>query len=247
VANRWLCSAVGTFNSGAWNGEIATMSFSGAARDTGFFGIDVINEMLPEFGAGASGASSSTTHMTLSMGSSGIGAWTDANQGAICEAMWAFVNALKAYQATTFSWNEIRLSAIESTGQVVNGATVGTITSPLVGTATMNAPPQLAVVNSHRTGGRGPRNRGRNYMPVHSYTSNTTADGLIATAVKTALNTASKTFVDTCNALTGIRSGVVSPLHQTYSDITSVAVGDEFDTQRRRKNARRELYTVLSL
>jgi len=247
MANRWQCVGVGTFNSGAWNGELATVGFSGVARDTGSFGTDVINEGLTEFAAVPSGASATTTHLTVSYGSEGVGGWTEANQDSIMEAMWTFLNALKAYQASTFTWNEIRLSAITSAGAVVNGATVGTITAPLAGTGTMNAPPQLAVASSHVTGGRGPRNRGRNYIPVHTYTSNSTTDGLVATAVKTAVNNAAKAYIDTVNAITGVRTGVVSGLHQTYSDITAVRIGDEFDTQRRRKNGRRELYTSLTV
>jgi hypothetical protein len=247
VANRWQCVGVGNFLSGAWNGELATMSFSGVARDTGSFGTDDINQALPEFAAVPSGASSTTAHCTVSYGSEGVGGWTEANQNSIIEAMWTFLNTLKAYQASAFSWGEIRLSAIESTGAVVNGATVATITSPLQGTPTMNAPPQLAVASSHVTGGRGPRNRGRNYMPIHSYTSNSTTDGLVATSVKTAVNNAAKAFIDTVNAVSGLRTAVVSGTHQTYSDITAVRVGDEFDTQRRRKNGRRETYTTLTV
>lgn len=247
MANRWQCVAVGSFNSGAWNGELATMSFSGLARDTGSFGTGDINQALVEFAAVPSGSSDTTAHLTVSYGSEGVGGWTQANQNGILEAMWEFLDDLKAYQASTFTWKEIRLSAITSAGAVVNGATVGLLTSPLAGTGTMNAPPQLAVASSHVTGGRGPRNRGRNYIPIHTYTSNTTTDGLIATAVKTASNNAAKAFIDTVNAISGIRCAVVSGVHQTYSDITAVRVGDEFDTQRRRKNGRREIYTSLTV
>lgn len=247
MANRWQCVGIGSFNSGAWNGELATVGFSGVARDTGAFGIDVINEGLIEFAAVPSGASGSTTHLTVSYGSEGVGGWTEANQDSIMEAMWTFLNALKGYQSSDFSWKQIRLSAITSGGAVVNGATVGTITTPLVGPAVMSAPPQLAVASSHVTGGRGPRNRGRNYIPIHAYSGASTTDGLVATGVKTAVNNAAKAFIDTVNAITGVRCGVVSALHQTYSDITAVRVGDEFDTQRRRKNGRREIYTSLTV
>jgi hypothetical protein len=84
-------------------------------------------------------------------------------------------------------------------------------------------------------------------MPIHSYTSNSTTDGLVATSVKTAVNNAAKAFIDTVNAVSGLRTAVVSGTHQTYSDITAVRVGDEFDTQRRRKNGRRETYTTLTV
>lgn len=247
MANRWLCVGVGSFNSGAWNGELATVSFSGVCRDTGAFGTDVINQALPEFDAVPTGTSSTTAHLTVSFGSEGIGGWNNSNQEGILEAMYKFLDDLKGYQTGPFTWKEIRLSAITSAGQVVNGATVGAINTPIAGTISMNAPPQLAVASSHVTGGRGPRNRGRNYIPIHTYTANTTTDGLVAPSVKTAVNNAAKAFIDTVNAISGIRTAVVSATHQSYSDITAVRIGDEFDTQRRRKNGRPEIYTTLTV
>jgi len=245
MANSWHCVAYGTYDSGVWVGELATMSLSGAARDTGSFSAGEINVGLIEYDAVATGTSGSSTHFTWAYGSNGIGAWTEANQNAIGEAMWGFLTAVKGYQPTTFSWKEVRISAISSAGPVVNGASVGTITTPIVGTGSMSAPPQNAIVSSLVTGGRGPRNRGRLYIPAPGAAP--TTDGLLSTGMKTAVNNGSKALVNAVDAVSGLRAAVVSRTHATYSDITKVRVGDEFDTQRRRRNGRRETYTVLAV
>lgn len=236
---------IGGFNSGAWLGEIATIGFSGTARDTGSFTSGAINVSLPTFDAVATGTTGSSSHMTWAYGSEGVGSWTNANQNTIGEAMWTLLNAIKGFQSTTFTWKEVRLSAITSAGAVVNGASVGTITSPLAGAAAQAAPPQQAVVSSLVTGGRGPRNRGRLYIPATVLSLGT--DALVGPSTATTVNNASKAFINACNAISGIRCAVVSGTYGTYSDITSVRIGDEVDTQRRRRMRRKEVYTTLAV
>ena len=245
MANSWHCVAYGTYDSGVWVGELATTSLSGAGRDTGSFTAGDINVTLPEFVAVATGITGSSTHFTWAYGSEGVGCWNNANVAAIGEEMYTWLVALKAYQASTFSWKEVRISAVETDGTIVNGASVGTITTPIVGTGGMSAPPQNAIVSSLVTGGRGPRNRGRLFIPAPGAAP--TADGLLSTAQKTAVNNASKAVVNSVNAISGIRAAVVSRTHGTYSDIIKVRVGDEFDTQRRRRNGRNEVYTALAV
>lgn len=245
MANSWSAVAVGAWASGAWLGEIATCKFSGAARDSGSFSAGAINADLPEFAAVPSGATSSSTHFTWSFGSEGVGGWTQANQMAIGEAMWTWLNAIKVLQSSAWRWNEVRVSAINADGTVVNGATVGTITSPLSGTGTQAMPPQIAAVSSLATGGRGPRNRGRLYIPCTQITL--AADALIGSSTKTTVNNATRALVNDTNAISGVRGAVVSRVHATYSDIVSVRIGDELDTQRRRRNGRKESFTVLAI
>ena len=245
MANSWHAVAYGSYDSGVWVGEIATCSLSGAGRDTGSFTTGEINVDLPEFVAVPTGVTGSSTHFTWSYGSEGVGCWNNANVSAIGEAFYTWLVALKAYQASTFSWKEVRISAVEAGGAVVNGASVGAITTPIVGTGSMSAPPQNAIVSSLVTGGRGPRNRGRLYVPAPGAAP--TTDGLLSSAMKTAVNNGTKALVNSVDAISGIRAAVVSRTHQTYSDITKVRVGDEFDTQRRRRNGRNETYTVLAV
>lgn len=245
MANSWRCVAYGSFDSGPWAGEIATISFSGAARDSGAFSGTAIDEALPEFAAVPSGGSGSSTHFTWAYGSSGVGAWTEANQEAIGEVMWEYLDDIKANQSSAFSWREVRISAINSDGTIVNGASVGTMTPTIDPTATQGLPPQLAIVSSLITAGRGPRNRGRLYIPAYGTGPGTGAT--VSAGTIGVVNTATKTAIDAFNAISGIRCAVVSRTHATYSDVTFVRCGDQFDTQRRRRNGVRETYTSLAM
>lgn len=247
MANSWHVTAVGKWNSGAWTGEIGTVGFSGIGNPSGS-GPD-INASLPEFGAIADGSTGTTSHCSVSYGSNAFGdtAWSHSNQDAIAEATWALLGAFKVGTPTTFSWQEIRLSAIERVGgkdEVVNGASVYTITAPLAGSYAMSHPPQIATCLSLRTGGRGPRNHGRIFIPTPATT--VTSDGLLNASDAGPWRTAMKTCLTTIGALTGVRAAVVSRTHQTYSDITGIRTGDEMDTQRRRRNKRAETYTTLA-
>lgn len=244
MANSWYANAVGAYTSGAWTGEIVSCGIRGVGWDAGGIFAPQINVGLDDFDASPSGDTGTSTHCTVSYGSVGPTAWTKATQNAIAEALWQWFTDVKAYQATTFAWREIRLSAVEADGSIVNGASVYTVTAPVAGTGTMTMPPQNAVVSSLVTGGRGPRNRGRIYIP--SITTGST-DGLVATGAKTAVNAATKLLHNTINALTVVNMAVVSKTNQTYSSVTAVRVGDEYDTQRRRRGARRETYTQLAV
>ena len=245
MANSWRAVAYGSFNSGPWDGEIATIGFSGACRDSGSFTAGAINADLPEFAAVPVGGSDTSTHATWAFGSAGVGGWTEANQKAIGEVLWEYLDDIKSLQGTTFTWKELRLSAINADGTVENGATVGTITSPLAGTGTQTMPPQVAIVSSMVTGGRGPRNRGRLYIPA--FVAPTTTGIVVSGAGISLVNTATKTAILAFNAISGIRCAVVSRTHATYSDPTFVRCGDQLDTQRRRRDGVRENYTALAM
>lgn len=245
MADNWHAVAYGKFTSGVWLGEIATCGFSGAALDTGGFPIAAINEALPTFAAVPTGSTSTSTHMNWTFGSSGVGGWTEANQKALGEAIWTWLDSLKSRLPTTFSWTEVRVSAQDGT-TVVNGASVGTIVTPIAGTnGAQTLPPQTAAVGSFVTGGRGPRNRGRVYIPMTAQTLGT--DAVWPNTVISNVNTSNRNLVIAVNAITGLRMAVVSRVHSTYSDITAVRCGDEIDTQRRRRNGRREIYTQVAI
>lgn len=243
----WKAVGVGKFWSGAWNGELATISFSGVADDSLSVGSPFthpkIDAALPSFDCTPSGASGTTTHTTVSYGVTSAGAFNETSQGVILEALWAYVNALKIYQPAEFRWTELRLSALLPDNKVLNGATVATITSPVAGTGSAGPmPPQSACVASLRTGGRGAHNKGRVYVPT-TIGNVMGSDQLVSATVGSNIRTATKTFIDACNALGNVRCAVVSRTKHTYSDISDVASGDELDTQRRRRNGRNETYS----
>lgn len=245
MATSWTCTAIGKFTSGTWLGEMATINLSGMGADAGGTFGGNINSPLEEFNAVASGATGSSTHMTWSHGWDGSAAGSLANQQSIGEAMWAFLNYQKVFIAAEFAWQEVRISAFRADGTVVNGASVGTITTPLAGTLALDRPPQTAIVASLVTGGRGPRNRGRLYLPTHRFS--TPGDSLIGSTDRGNIATNVKTLVNAVNALTGPRAVVVSKTHQAWSDITAVRCGDEVDTQSRRRYRRKENYSVVAI
>lgn len=245
MATTWTCAAIGKWASGTWAGEMASINLSGVGADSGGSFPGVINGAVDEFNAVPSGVTGTSTHMTWTHGWDGSAAGSVSNQRAIGEAMWAYLNWQKYLIADVFQWQEIRISAYRADGSVVNGASVGTITSVLAGTLGLSFPPQTSIVASLVTGGRGPRNRGRMYLPCHHFTSS--GDSLIGSSDRGAVNTNTKTLINAVNALTGVRAGVVSKTHQTWSDIVSVRCGDELDTQSRRRYRRKENYTSLTI
>lgn len=244
MATSWYANVLGAYTSGAWSGEIVSCGVRGVGWDAGGIMGPVINDPLEEFSAAPSGDTGTTAHCTVAYGSVGPTAWAKATQNTIAEALWQWATDLKTYQATTFGWREIRVSAVEADGSIVNGASVYTITAPIAGAGTMTSPPQAAVVSSLVTGGRGPRNRGRIYVP-NVVTPST--DGLVSAGTKTSVNSATKALHNTINAATVVNMAVVSRTNGTYSSITAVRVGDEIDTQRRRRGARKETYQQLAV
>lgn len=243
VCNSWRVVAIGSFNSGIFTNEIATMGFAGIGDDGSASTPTEIDKVLPTFNAIGTGVNGTTTNTSVNYGYVGLQPSSNlATQNVIIEAMYAYILATRPLQASAFSWKEIRLSAIKLDGSVLNGATVATLNTPQLGSGVGESmPPQNAVVTSLRTGGRGPHNRGRIYVPLH--TSALVASFAVTTATQTTLRNASKAYIDTVNALNGdVRATVVSRTKGTYSDIVSVRTGNFVDTQRRRRNGVRETY-----
>ncbi len=240
-------NAVGD-RTGTWVGEVwqTGLSIAGQADGGGDLG-PVVDELLPSFTVDPSGANGAWSKGTYTLGWEGTTQGTAAHQTAIALELWTFFDALKALMPSDMRLTELRISAIQDTGKVVNGASVFALTTPLVGTATATTqmPPEVAVVASLRTGGRGPRNRGRMYLPLNSATN---ASGLIASASLTTIVNATKALAE---GLAGsIPGGYVSVVHQaglTYSTVTKVQAGNHWDAQRRRQNALPETRTEASL
>jgi len=238
VARYVRATLNGEFTAGQWLGETASLGLS-LVPVTAF---DHINSPLLDFDADADGTAGAWSGGTFLLG--WIGMMNSSAQQGCAEALLAYANSIDVWQSDDFQWNEIRIAAIQANGDYVNGASIFTISSPVVGTAsTMSMPPQNAIVTSLRTGGRGPRNRGRWYTPVHTSAVLDSA-GLLSSTTMTNGNTFANTLLDAQAALGPVTPVVVSPTHGTFSTITATAVGDEMDTQRRRWKDRPEQYTV---
>lgn len=122
-------------------------------------------------------------------------------------------------------------------------------------------PPQIALVATlASTLPRGVGAKGRMYLPGISATLDAT--GHLSSTNVTAISTALKTFLDACNASTATNNVVVNASHGSLNEdgtpkiggkspiikaVTSLKVGNVYDTQRRRRNSLAEVYTTTSL
>lgn len=251
TAKRWRGVIVGRFNSGLWQGEEAQMGVGGWLSDSDpNWTSPAIDTPLPTATVNPGGGVEVVAGLgTVNYGAEGAGAsgFSKTNQKSIAGLLRDYVNALKAFQANTFSWQEVRLSAFQADGKVINGATVVVLETPIVGTdSTQDLPPQTAVVQSLTTSGRGARNRGRIYIPIHSSNAAASGSGTVATSTQTTVNNAGKALWDALEALTHIGPAVVSPTHQSFSELVTFRVGNRFDTQRRRAGGVRESFATVT-
>lgn len=240
-ARYWRANVVGFWLTGAWAGEMAQTSVTGIAIDGGGDFSPVINEPLPYFEATPSGDFSEDANWSIYAGSIGPGNWSIQHQTGIADALFTFATATKAYQHTSFKWSEVRVAAIDNAGDYVNGATVFVRKTPVAGTAASIGSPAQSIVCSWRTGGRGPRNRGRSFVPTPGVGLGT--DGLLGSTHKSTVGNAGRALHDALELIQGISHVVVSGTHKTYSTITGIQVGDEMDFQQRRRRERTEQYT----
>lgn len=241
---RYFRAAIrGRYTSGEWLGEQAQMGVAGIVIDGGGDFDPRINISLPVFDAVASGEFIDDTRWDVYLGSVGSGNWTAQRQLDIADALYDFANAVKGFQSNTFRWEDVAIAAFESGGKVVNGATILQLKTPLAGTAsTFQATPDDAIAVSWRTGGRGPRNRGRTYIPAPGRAESTT--GTVGSTDRGTAGSAGRNLHNALNALQGVGHVVVSSRWTTYSAITSVEVGDMWDRISRRKRGRKENYTA---
>jgi hypothetical protein len=107
-----------------------------------------------------------------------------------------------------------------------------------VGTASgSNAlPPQNSIVVTLRTGAPGASRRGRMYLPFRGM-SGCTATGLVATGAQEAIGDGIAAFFGAVNLATVQHVVVASQKTGQTHNVTTIEVGNVFDTQRRRRAA----------
>ena len=240
-ARYWKMAAVGGFTTGPFVGEIATVGISGVGVDGGGDFSPGISIPLPTFDASPTGDVGENATFSWQLGSVGSGVWSEQNQVALATKMRTFLAAQAGNQINQFRWTEIRLSAYDNADDVINGASVFTLKSPVVGGGSPSgASPATAIVASLRTGGRGPANRGRIYLPYHAPSL---ANLILTTVTQDYVgNAAADLIADTQISPGKLGSCVVSTTRRWYSTISEVRVGDELDFQQRRRRKRKETY-----
>lgn len=235
----------GSWNGGPFEGEIFQTGISMVEGDAGGVFPGGIKATLPTFDVRAVGDASDTTTWRVDWAWEGVSKLTKADQEAIAGHALSFWNVLKGYTGGTMQLDWIKLNALLPDGKVFQGANVFDLKTPVVGTksSTFYTPAQIAVVASLRTGARGPGGRGRMYLPNNAMA---TSMGQVDDTARTAVLTGLKQFIENIYA-EGPVPAVVNAGPQTYSSITSVAMGNYLDVQRKRRNAIDETYTTLTI
>lgn len=167
------------------------------------------------------------------------------------EDMWAFLNAIKAYQHSDFKWTHVKCSAVDPTGATPIVSSVYTFSSVLAGAVGTGLPPQVAMALSARANLVGRRGRGRVYIPALGTTILTT-DGQINTTPANSMRSAFKTLIDNLQAQPGLTLNM--PIFSIMSADSTTAVrpaevrtGSRLDTMQSRRRQVTETYTATAL
>ena len=185
-------------------------------------------------GVRTSGALGSTAQVTLdALAAAGVAGWSTFHS--------TVANSLGA--GVTFELCTVRV--ISTAGITVGQSEVSPV-APVLGSGTVTKPNQCAVVVTLMTATAGRRGRGRYYVPVLG--NNPTATGRITAAQRDSIATTSATMLGVLNdgldnALYTARVGVQSQVGLTSAVVTTIRVGDVWDTQRSRRDNLIEAYT----
>lgn len=157
------------------------------------------------------------------------------------------------YKLEWVKFNAVGSDGKQHTNPTVQAAVSPTITpsafSPLGGSAL----PQVALALSMGTGLRGKRGvRGRVYLPPANFTMVSGSSPYIDPAQISSVATKFKNFLDDLNNWPGFDGTapevhVVSTVAPISHKVTSVRIGNVYDTQRSRRSAIKETYTELAL
>lgn len=157
---------------------------------------------------------------------------------------------MRGYMSSACRITNVRVEQYGTTGRLAAAAEAQP-TSPFVGGGTLRLPTSAAIVLSLRTGKPGRSFRGRLFWPAMAAGLDTTtgrvtatSTGLLAGQAASMLEGLASLFpVDTYEA----RSVVYSRTLGSDENVTAVAVGDVIDSQRGRRDAYQETYSVAPL
>lgn len=236
---------VGDRPTGSFAGEIWQTGISMVDQDSGGVFPGAVKGALPSFPTIVQGDSTLDATWRTDWAWEGTGKFDRTMQTALANHALTFWNAIKGLAPLDSYLREVRLSAlfkdVDGKWKVINGANVFSLVAPVAGTGVLSSqlPAQLAITASLRSGARGPAGRGRMFLPLNGPNS---ASGLIGGGAKDTVGNATKALVQNIRAA-GPLAAIVNRAGSTYSDIDDVQVGNFYDTQRRRENAKDEVYT----
>lgn len=168
--------------------------------------------------------------------------------GSTATAMASWFSLTASQTRTDAVMTYVKCNAINALGHYANPSSSFTVSTVATGGTTPTVPGILTVAWTWKTAlGRGPGSKGRVYMPVQVGSfivpgadritgGSTTTHVTAAKSFLVALGTARGGVTFTPCVASGVGSGVLAP-------ITTIAVGDVVDVQRRRKDALRESYS----
>lgn len=232
---------VGDRPSGSFQGEIWQTGISMVDQAQGGVTPGAVKQVLPTFPVSVVGSSGSDSTWNWDLAWEGTDKFTPANVLSLVNHAATLWGAIKGLVPTDSRMTQVRVSVFGADHKVINGANVYTLKTPVAGTAVASSqiPAQLTITASLRTGARGAAGRGRMFLPLNGASP---SSGLIASANRDTTGNAVKAFVQNIRAV-GPLASVVNRAGNTYSDIDDVQVGNFYDVQRRRENAKDETYT----
>lgn len=153
---------------------------------------------------------------------------------------------LRSLMSTRGTLRDVSVYSYANTGPAVSSANAA-LGTPIVGVNSATAPPQCAVVYSLLTGFAGASRRGRIYWPalapaIDGSFKSTLARGSGLDVINTAI-----LIQDALETFAPGAWGVYSPKLDVVTPVTSVRAGDVIDTQRRRRDALTELYSITAV
>jgi hypothetical protein len=252
-------TAHGSYTAGPWVGEAAqfgmrlTIAETGAMPDKGaIFDIPLNGDVVVDQGTTAGTHGVLTRTWTARRGPTGSTENADAGfQIDLCEDVWKFLDAIKAYTYSPFKWSHIKVAPVSAAGATIGTASVYTFGTALAGTGSSLLPPQVAMAVTIRANILGRRGRGRIYLPACS-TAIIDGNGVIPTTAQTAVRAAFVTLVNDLQQLPGtpdyLPLFVVTSAGQTSAVRPSqVRTGQRLDTIRSRREQVPETYTSTDL
>jgi hypothetical protein len=135
---------------------------------------------------------------------------------------------------------EVKSAAITPAGEYAGDPTILAVDVAGGAGSPVHAP-QISLAISLATALRGPRGRGRFYLPAPAVPFQTT-NGLIPDASRDGVQTAAAAFISALNAATDGGTVVVASSFGTNSPVTGVRVGRVLDTIRSRRRSVPETY-----
>ena len=252
-------TAHGTYTAGAWEDERAQVGLRlcyvpvVGAPDKGSVFTPLVNgDVTRQYGSQAGTNGTLAKAWTARIGP--VGSLQNCDAGAqidLAEDFRTFLNAIKAYTFSGFTWTHVKIAPVAADGTSPENSAVYTFTTPLAGTSPNHLPAQVAFALSMRAQMVGRRGRGRIYLPAVT-TALVAADGTVQGAAATTLRTAFKTLIDDLQNVTGTPDyiPIVSVMSAGSADAVrpyDVRTGHRLDTMQSRRRQAAESYTATNL